>query len=305
MAGRGWTLGKTALAVYTAIFLLFLYGPFIVLTIISFQGGPEGVVRSSAQGPRLVLVRATLRSGSTFPYRSAGHRRLPLDIHPPGPNDDGDFDHAGHADGFGVPPSVQGVRVGVLHRAPGDHGAWHLLGLGTSLAANEIGLTRNWWSTGLFVHVVYTFPFAFVVMLAIFNRFDKSVEEVAQNLGANPVNNVQEDHPAGNRAGHSFRRALRGSPSPTTNFPARCWQQGPRIPSRSSCTAPSPSRFIPTSSPSACSRRCSRSESCWCMHCSSAPSHAGASVRPASRRRSASRPSGTALAHPVSDQEER
>ena len=31
----------------------------------------------------------------------------------------------------------------------------------------------------------------------------------------------------------------------------------------------------------------------------------GASVRPASRRRSASRLSGTALAHPVSDQEER
>ena len=39
----------------------------------------------------------------------------------------------------------------------------------------------------MFVHVVYTFPFAFVIMLAIFNRFDRSVEEVAQNLGANPL----------------------------------------------------------------------------------------------------------------------
>ena len=33
---------KPVLAVYVGLFLLFLYGPFIVLGILSFQQGPEG-----------------------------------------------------------------------------------------------------------------------------------------------------------------------------------------------------------------------------------------------------------------------
>ena len=36
------------------------------------------------------------------------------------------------------------------------------------------------------LHVVYTFPFAFLVMLAIFNRFDPTVEEAAWSLGVTP-----------------------------------------------------------------------------------------------------------------------
>jgi len=72
------------------------------------------------------------------------------------------------------------VLLGIM--APGV-----LLGLGLSLTANELGIGRHWWSTAFVAHVVYAYPFAFVVMLAIFNRFDKSVEEVAENLGANQL----------------------------------------------------------------------------------------------------------------------
>ena len=61
-----------------------------------------------------------------------------------------------------------------------------LLGLGTALVANQLGIARNWWSTSFVLHVVYTYPFAFLVMLAIFNRFDKSVEEAAWSLGVSP-----------------------------------------------------------------------------------------------------------------------
>ena len=39
----------------------------------------------------------------------------------------------------------------------------------------------------LCLHVVYTFPFAFLVMLAIFNRFDASVEEASWSLGVSPI----------------------------------------------------------------------------------------------------------------------
>ena len=33
---------KPILAIYTGLFLLFLYGPLLVLGILSFQKGPEG-----------------------------------------------------------------------------------------------------------------------------------------------------------------------------------------------------------------------------------------------------------------------
>jgi putative spermidine/putrescine transport system permease protein len=62
-----------------------------------------------------------------------------------------------------------------------------LVGLGTALVANTLGIDRHWWGTAFVVHVVYTFPFAFLVMLAIFNRFDSSVEEAAWSLGVSPA----------------------------------------------------------------------------------------------------------------------
>ena len=48
---------KPTLAIYVGLFLLFLYGPFVVLTIISFQQGPEG-------GPQFPIL-----SWSTYWYR--------------------------------------------------------------------------------------------------------------------------------------------------------------------------------------------------------------------------------------------
>ena len=69
-----------------------------------------------------------------------------------------------------------------------------LVGLGTALVANSTGIERHWWSTAFVTHVVYTFPFAFLVMLAILNRFDASVEEAAWSLGVSPVEDVPQGH---------------------------------------------------------------------------------------------------------------
>jgi len=45
------------LALYTGLFLLFLYGPFVVMAILSFQRGPDG-------GPQFPIVE-----WSTFWYQ--------------------------------------------------------------------------------------------------------------------------------------------------------------------------------------------------------------------------------------------
>jgi putative spermidine/putrescine transport system permease protein len=51
------TAVKPALAIYTALFILFLYAPFFVLGILSFQTGPEG-------GPQFPIIE-----WSTYWYR--------------------------------------------------------------------------------------------------------------------------------------------------------------------------------------------------------------------------------------------
>jgi putative spermidine/putrescine transport system permease protein len=62
-----------------------------------------------------------------------------------------------------------------------------LVGLGSALIATTTGIERHWWTTAFATHVVYTLPFAFLVMLAIFNRFDASVEEASWSLGVSPA----------------------------------------------------------------------------------------------------------------------
>ena len=48
----------------------------------------------------------------------------------------------------------------------------------------QIGLSPAWWYSGLGVHVVWTLPFGFLVMMAVFNRFDGRLEEAARDMGA-------------------------------------------------------------------------------------------------------------------------
>ncbi|NRA86496.1 MAG: ABC transporter permease subunit [Rhizobiales bacterium] len=67
-----------------------------------------------------------------------------------------------------------------------------LLGLGMALLSSQLGIDKHWWSTSFVLHVVYTFPFSFLVMLAIFNRFDSSVEDASLALGVSPSRTFQK-----------------------------------------------------------------------------------------------------------------
>jgi putative spermidine/putrescine transport system permease protein len=60
------------------------------------------------------------------------------------------------------------------------------LGLGHALFWQYFEIEKHWFSTALLVHVIWTFPFCFVILLAVFNRFDRSIEQAAMCLGATP-----------------------------------------------------------------------------------------------------------------------
>jgi putative spermidine/putrescine transport system permease protein len=179
---------KPVLAVYVALFILFLYGPFIVLTILSFQQGPEG-------GPQFPIVE-----WSTYWYRhifgmTDASRVAPLPI--------GQAMLRSLTLAFAtmVVSTVLGVMSAQAFRKKfkGSGIVFYLIvlgmivpglltGLGVALVAkNILNVDRHWWSTAFVQHVVYTFPFAFLVMLAILNRFDGSVEEASWSLGVSPA----------------------------------------------------------------------------------------------------------------------
>jgi putative spermidine/putrescine transport system permease protein len=177
---------KPTLAVYTALFLLFLYGPFLVLGILSFQTGPEG-------GPQFPIIE-----WSTYWYRHILGLTPPSRVAPL-PIDQALVRSITLAFMTMVVSTVLGVMSAQAFRRrfKGSGIVFYLIvlgmmvpgvlvGLGTALVANALGIDRGWWSTVFVLHVVYTFPFAFLVMLAIFNRFDATVEEAAWSLGVPP-----------------------------------------------------------------------------------------------------------------------
>jgi putative spermidine/putrescine transport system permease protein len=240
---------KPILAVYVGLFVLFLYGPFIVLGILSFQQGPEG-------GPQFPIIE-----WSTYWYRHLFGLVPPSRIAPL-PVGDALIRSLTLAFMTMVTSTVLGVMAAQAFRKRfrGAGVVFYLIvlgmmvpgvltGLGTSLLANNvIGIERHWWSTAFVAHVVYTFPFAFLVMLAILNRFDGSVEEASWSLGVSPITTFRKV---------TFPLIFPGvlsamllpSPSALTSFRARCLHRAVirRCPWRS--TGRSRSRFIRTSLP--------------------------------------------------------
>ncbi len=183
---RGFAL-KPLLAVYFALFLLFLYGPFVVLGILSFQAGPEG-------GPQFPIIE-----WSTYWYQHIFGLTPPSRIAPL-PIEESLLRSLALASMTTVVSTVLGVCAAQAFRTrfKGSGAVFYLIvlgmmvpgvlvGLGVALITNFIGVDRSWWGTAFVLHVVYTFPFAFLVMLAIFNRFDRSVEEAAYSLGVPPA----------------------------------------------------------------------------------------------------------------------
>ncbi|MGR9179185.1 ABC transporter permease (plasmid) [Rhizobium leguminosarum] len=178
---------KLSLGIYTAVFLIFLYAPMVVLAILSFQTGPEG-------GPQFPIIE-----WSTYWYKhlfglTPPSRIAPLPI----------SEALVRSLVLSVMTMIVSTVLGVTsaqafrRRFPGSGVVFYLIvlgmmvpgvlvGLGMALVANALGIDRHWWSTAFVLHVVYTYPFAFLVMLAILNRFDQSVEEASWSLGVSPA----------------------------------------------------------------------------------------------------------------------
>jgi putative spermidine/putrescine transport system permease protein len=59
-----------------------------------------------------------------------------------------------------------------------------LVSLGIGLGFQIAGIRPAWYSSAFGAHLTWTLPFGLLIMFAVFNRFDKSYEEAARDLGA-------------------------------------------------------------------------------------------------------------------------
>jgi putative spermidine/putrescine transport system permease protein len=178
---------RMVLLVYTGLFIVFLYGPFVVLTILSFQSGPEG-------GPQFPIEH-----WSTYWYQHLFGLTPPSRVAPL-PIGEALVRSLTLAVMTMITSTVLGTITAQAFRSyfKGSTVVFYLvvlgmmvpgvlIGLGIALVSEQLDISRSWWGTSFVAHVVYTFPFAFLVMLAIFNRFDRSVEEAAWSLGVSPA----------------------------------------------------------------------------------------------------------------------
>ena len=184
---------KRGLALYFALFLFFLYIPMILMAILSFQG-PTGQLTFPFRGPIGIEWWRTLWDTSLFntiadDVSASGRQSLYLSIV------------------AGIIVSLLGFSLSMAFRRhwrfKSDAVAFYVLmlalmtpaflvGLGNQLLWRYIGQTPSLWYTALGANVVWGIPFSFLVMLAVWNRYDRHVEEAARDLGANNAKTFRE-----------------------------------------------------------------------------------------------------------------
>ncbi|CUS51059.1 ABC transporter permease protein [hydrothermal vent metagenome] len=171
-------LGTTLFSGYYGLFLIFIYGPMIAMFILSFQGRRGGtsfpmrgssfywwqkLVEPSVVGDMQgALLRSLILALIVMVITALFSTMLAM---------------AFRKRFFGSNVLFYTVMSGLM--VPGI-----LLSLGLATLMREVGIPAAWWSSALGVHVVWTLPFGFLVMMAVFNRFDVSLEEAARDMGA-------------------------------------------------------------------------------------------------------------------------
>ena len=185
-----------ALAIFFGAYVLFLYGPMIAIFVLSFQG-PQGGLVFPLNGLSLHWFAKLWQGGGIVDIGGAFRRSLAL--------------------GFVVMAAtvIFSVLAGLAFRKRffGQNLIYYIVvaslivpsivtSLGIALEfrlADDLVKTYapDWladgyttamglYTSGLGAHLTWTLPFGLLIMFAIFNRFDRRLEEAARDLGATP-----------------------------------------------------------------------------------------------------------------------
>jgi putative spermidine/putrescine transport system permease protein len=169
-----------------AAFVLFLYGPIVTIVILSFQG-PSGGLTFPMNGVSLHWFHALFQEQMVGDFGASIPRSLILAFMVMVAN---------------VVISVAG-GMAFRRRFTGSTFLFYLVisslivpsilvSLGIGLLFSQIGIDPAWYSSAFGAQLTWTIPFGLLIMFAVFNRFNKSWEEAARDLGASPWRSFRE-----------------------------------------------------------------------------------------------------------------
>jgi putative spermidine/putrescine transport system permease protein len=173
---RPWTF--YALAILFGAFLVFLYGPMLVIYVLSFQG-PEGGVTFPMVGVSITWFVDIFEPGQMANIPVSFSRSVAL------------------ATVVSLATVAMSVAAGLAFRRPfpGSGVLFYLavaslvmpgllVGFGIGLGFRFLGLEPSLFTSALAAQLTWTLPFGLFAMFAVINRFDRSWEEAASDLGA-------------------------------------------------------------------------------------------------------------------------
>ncbi|MBB1251268.1 ABC transporter permease [Rhizobium sp. G21] len=166
------------LAIFFALFVLFLYGPMSAILILAFQG-PNGGLTFPLNGVSVHWFVNLFEKQAVGDFGGSFRRSLFL----------------------GLMVMVVTVLVSLLaglafrRKFIGATPLFYLsvaslvvpsiiISLGIGVLFSQLGLQPAWYSSGFGAHLTWTLPFGVLIMFAVFNRFSPAYEEAARDLGA-------------------------------------------------------------------------------------------------------------------------
>jgi putative spermidine/putrescine transport system permease protein len=188
-AKRDWV--KIVLAIYFVLFLVFLYAPLLLMGVLSLQG-EFGAITFPFRGPLGIewwksLVDDTIPGSNARAISAAAQQSVWLSL------------------AAGAITALLAFTLSMAYRRPfrgSGLGFYvimlalmtpgYLLALGTQLFWSFMGWDTSLWKTALGTNVVWGIPFGFLVMLAVWNRYNPAVEEAARDLGADRARTFRE-----------------------------------------------------------------------------------------------------------------
>ncbi|CDN56384.1 Spermidine/putrescine ABC transporter, permease [Neorhizobium galegae bv. officinalis bv. officinalis str. HAMBI 1141] len=166
------------LAIFFAIFVLFLYGPLSAILILSFQG-PNGGLTFPLNGVSLRWFANLFETQAVGDFGGSFRRSAML----------------------GIMVMIVTVVVSLLaglafrRRFIGSTALFYLavaslvvpsiiISLGIGVVFQQLGFQPSWYTSAFGAHLTWTLPFGVLIMFAVFNRFSPAYEEAARDLGA-------------------------------------------------------------------------------------------------------------------------
>ena len=192
--------GFWLLSLCFTLFVLFMYGPMLVIVVLSFQGPDCGLTfplrgvslhwfYKLAEGLGVVDIGAALQrsmalglavmaltvafsvlAGLAFRKKLVGGQTLFFVV----------------IASLIMPSIIVSLGIGLEFRLldTGIKKAMETLGMQASL--DNYGTSLGLFTSALGAHLTWTLPFGLLIMFAVFNRFNPAYEEAARDLGATP-----------------------------------------------------------------------------------------------------------------------